>query len=280
MPRKRDLLQLLSRDELATIVDRFDLPAADRRSKEALMDAVASSKKATLGEMLPHLSRDRLKELCRAFDLDDGGREKSLLVDRLTGAKPAEPAPPVKKNGSNGASARSPEQIDLSLGDKLTVDRLEAYLWSAADILRGSIDSSDYKNFIFGILFLKRLSDRFDEECEILVREGDDPEEKDNHQFHVPKRARWSEIQKVATDLGATLNKACSQLEEANHSLEGVLAGIDFNDERKLGDARNRDVVLGRLVQTLLQAVPPQCGSLGAGHAGPGLRVPDREVRG
>jgi type I restriction enzyme M protein len=251
MPQKREVLQLFTRDELAAIVDRFELSASDRRSKEALVDAVASSKKATLTEVLPELSRDRLKELCRAFELDDGGREKSVLVERLTGSRAAESAPASKKNGSstNGASSKAIEPVEVIPGVKLTVDRLEGYLWSAADILRGSIDSSDYKNFIFGILFLKRLSDRFEEECEILVKEGDDPEEKDNHQFFVPKRARWSEIQKVATDLGATLNKACSTLEDANHSLEGVLAGIDYNDERKLGDARNRDVVLGRLVQ-------------------------------
>jgi hypothetical protein len=65
---------------------------------------------------------------------------------------------------------------------------------------------------------LKRLSDRFDEECEALVAEGDDPENKVNHQFFVPKRARWSQIQKVATDLGATLNKACSQLNHGARS--------------------------------------------------------------
>lgn len=129
------------------------------------------------------------------------------------------------------------------------MDALERYLWSAADILRGSIDSSDYKGFIFGLLFLKRLSDRFDEECEALVAGGEDAEDMDNHQFFGPKRARWSEIQRVATNIGEALNKACSALEGANTSLEGVLAGIDFNDERKLGDARNRDVVLGRLVQ-------------------------------
>jgi type I restriction enzyme M protein len=250
MPQKREVLQLFTRDELAAIVDRFELSAADRRSKDALVDAVASSKKATLAEILPELSRDRLKELCRAFDLDDGGREKSALVDRLTGAKAAEAPPPSKKNGAdNGAPAKAIEPVDVTPGVKLTVDRLEGYLWSAADILRGSIDSSDYKNFIFGILFLKRLSDRFEEECEILVKDGDDPEDKDNHQFFVPKKSRWPELQKVATDLGTALNKACSQLEEANHSLEGVLADIDYNDERKLGDARNRDVVLGRLVQ-------------------------------
>ena len=54
----------------------------------------------------------------------------------------------------------------------LSVAQLEQYLWSAADILRGSIDSSDYKTYIFGLLFLKRLSDRFEEEAEKLIAEG------------------------------------------------------------------------------------------------------------
>ena len=122
---------------------------------------------------------------------------------------------------------------------------LRGYLWSAADILRGSIDSSDYKNFIFGLLFLKRLSDRFDEECQALVAGGHDPEDPDEHDFFVPKRARWSEIQKVATNIGETLNKACAALEEKNTALEGVLAGIDYNDERKLGDPSEQDVASG-----------------------------------
>ena len=50
-------------------------------------------------------------------------------------------------------------------------------------------------------------------------------------------------IQKRATNIGETLNKACAALEEQNSTLEGILAGIDYNDERKLGDARNRDTV-------------------------------------
>lgn len=207
MPSKRQVLELLSRDELTAVVDRHDLAVRDRRAKDGLIEAVAASKKATLPEVLSELPRDRLKELCRALDLDDSGREKSALVERLCGAK------------TNGVAPAAPVAAAvIAPGEKLTVERLEAYLWSAADILRGSIDSSDYKNFIFGLLFLKRLSDRFDEECEALVTDGDDPEDEDNHQFFVPKRARWSTIQKVATDVGSTLNKACAELEDANGS--------------------------------------------------------------
>jgi type I restriction enzyme M protein len=143
------------------------------------------------------------------------------------------------------AVARSPS-------GHLTQDALERHLWSAADILRGSIDSSDYKNFIFGLLFLKRLSDRFEEECTTVRAEGGNPEDPDEHEFFVPKRARWSEIQKHAQNLGEVLNKAAAAIEQEAHNgaaLEGVLAGIDFNDERKLGDARQRDQILARLIQ-------------------------------
>ena len=98
------------------------------------------------------------------------------------------------------------EEVALPITGKLDVDQLERYLWSAADILRGSIDSSDYKNYIFGLLFVKRLSDRFEEEAEKLIADGvsetvawTDPDE---HQFFVPDRARWGAIQKTATNIG------------------------------------------------------------------------------
>ena len=265
MPSKRDVLGQFTRDELVEAVERFELPVADRRVKDQLLDAVASSKRAGLADVLAGLARDRLKEICRALGLDDAGREKVVLIDRLSGLKAptvslaseADGVPAARteraaghgRGGSERAASAMPGRVELSPNDRLSVERLEAYLWSAADILRGSIDSSDYKNFIFGLLFLKRLSDRFDEECEALVAGAHNPEDPDEHDFFVPKRARWSEIQKVATNIGETLNKACAALEEKNTALEGVLAGIDYNDERKLGDARNRDAVLARLVQ-------------------------------
>ena len=191
----------------------------------------------------------RMIALCRAFDLDDSGRKKADLAARLMGRTAA------SKDADAGAAM--PPAVSASVTDKLSVAQLEQSLWSAADILRGSIDSSDYKTYIFGLLFLKRLSDRFEEEAEKLIAEGvaaqvawTDPDE---HQFFVPNRARWDAIQKRATNIGETLNKACAALEEQNSALEGVLAGIDYNDERKLGDARNRDTVLARLVQHFSQ---------------------------
>jgi type I restriction enzyme M protein len=280
MPSPRDVLPHLTRDELATTAERHGVAVRDRRSKDALVEALAASSAVTLADLLASFSRDRLKALCRALGLDDAGREKAALVSRITttGLDPSASASSLEPRASAStleprASASSleprasasgpeprasasaprqpaqPDQLEIPLGEKLTTDKLERYLWSAADILRGSIDSSDYKNYIFGFLFLKRLSDRFEEECEALVREGADPDDPDEHAFFVPKRARWAEIQKVSVGLGDALNKACVALEEKNASLEGVLAGIDYNDERKLGDAKSRDTVLARLVQ-------------------------------
>ncbi|OZM58361.1 type I restriction-modification system subunit M [Lottiidibacillus patelloidae] len=123
--------------------------------------------------------------------------------------------------------------------EKLSQQQLESHLWESANILRGSIDSSDYKNYIFGMLFLKRLNDVFVETAKrIEEQEGDDYgwHDRDEHQFFVPERARWSNIQAQTQDIGDTINKAFEALEEENASLQGVLATIDFNDKEKLPD--------------------------------------------
>lgn len=130
---------------------------------------------------------------------------------------------------------------------KLTLQQLEAHLWESANILRGTIDSSDYKNYIFGLLFLKRLDDVFVETARAIEREeGDDYGwyDRDEHQFFVPERARWAHIQAQSQDIGNTINKAFEALEEENPVLNGVLATIDFNDKDKLPDS-----ILMQLIQ-------------------------------
>ena len=135
MPTKRVILAELTRDELRTNVDYYELEVEDRRVKTQLVDALARSRQVPLDEILQDLSRDRLKELCRAFDLDDSGRKKADLAARLMGRTAA--------SKDADASAAMPPAVSASVTDKLSVAQLEQSLWSAADILRGSIDSSD-----------------------------------------------------------------------------------------------------------------------------------------
>ena len=135
----------------------------------------------------------------------------------------------------------------------LTSQELQTKLWQAADILRGQIDSADYKNYIFSLLFLKRLSDRFDEEVELAVRTGVPREvavaDMDEHQFAVPAEAHWSQICSATMNLGETLNVASDAIEEANPGrLDGVLGGTNWNDETKLGSPANRESIIRRLL--------------------------------
>jgi type I restriction enzyme M protein len=140
-------------------------------------------------------------------------------------------------------------------GGQLTLGALELHLWSAVELLRGSLDSSESKNYILAFLLLKWLSDRFEEESETIQQEGGDPEDPDEHQFFVPPLGRWSRLGKVATGLGEALNRAIFELEAVNPSLSGMLSEVDFNDERRLGNSRQRDVTLSRLVHYFSQVV-------------------------
>ena len=255
--QRRMALGVLPRERLAQITTLYDLGVADRRVVAQHVDAIVRARRVDFGAVLDLLSRDELKTVCEALGLDASGRAKRALIGRILGRDARATAergttldqPTAKKPAPERAHIGPEARSTLDPDAMLSREQLERHLWSAADILRGSIDSSDYKGFIFGLLFLKRLSDRFGEECEQLVAEGADPEDADEHQFYVPPTARWDEIRKAPSGLGEVLNIAASALEDANsQALEGVLAGIDFNDERRLGDAKQRDDLLSRLL--------------------------------
>ena len=147
--------------------------------------------------------------------------------------------------------ATASQQQTVSNNSETTTTEYGPQLWRMADTLRGSMDAAEYKHVVLPLIFLKYISDAFEELHEIVLSQADDgadPEEPDEYKaknvFWVPAEARWSRIQSRAKqeDIGKTIGDAMTAIENDNPALRGVLPkdfGRDAVDKERLGDVVN-----------------------------------------
>ena len=149
----------------------------------------------------------------------------------------------------------------------MTLQQLESYLWGAAVLLRGQIDASGYKEYIFPLMFFKRVSDVYDEQYNRYLEESDGDEDYARSQEYdiiVPEGAHWNDVRKVTENVGQTLVDAFRQIEEANPPKEingrmvGGLTGI-FGDK---SGWTNKNKMPDRIILSLIEHFSTQTLSL------------------
>lgn len=133
----------------------------------------------------------------------------------------------------------------------MTQKQLENYLWGAATLLRGVIDAGDYKQYIFPLIFFKRICDVYDEEYEKAFQDSDGDLEyaafAENHRFVVPKGSHWNDVREITSNVGMALQKAMQEIEKENPD---VLYGI-FGDAQWTNKQRLSDEILINLIEHL-----------------------------
>ena len=132
------------------------------------------------------------------------------------------------------------------MSKRISQEELQSYLWGSAVKLRTSIDAGAYKQYIFPLLFLKRICDVYDEEnAHILEEYGDEEalEWEENHQFKIPKGAHWNDIRNTSENVGTAIIEAFHKIEVANPVLKGIFGDGAWTNKRRLPDRLLKDLL-------------------------------------
>lgn len=132
--------------------------------------------------------------------------------------------------------------------EKITLSQLEQFLSKAAWILKGPVDASDFKVYIFPLLFFKRISDVYDEEFQNALKESDGDKEyaalPEMHRFEIPKNCHWKDVREKTTNIGLAIEKALRGIEQANQQfLYGIFGDAQWSNKNKLSDKLLVDLI-------------------------------------
>ena len=131
---------------------------------------------------------------------------------------------------------------------KLTLSQLEQYLSKAAWILKGPVDASDFKVYIFPLLFFKRISDVYDEEFQLALEESEGDADyaslPEFHRFIIPEGCHWKEVRETTSNVGLSIEQALRSIEQANQEyLYGIFGDAQWSNKNKLSDRLLIDLI-------------------------------------
>ena len=149
------------------------------------------------------------------------------------------------------------------MSTRITQQELESYLWGAAVLLRGLIDAGDYKQFIFPLLFYKRVADVWEEEYQAAVSDtgGDLSYAKfsENHRFQIPDGAHWKDVRQTPKNVGAAIQRAMRAIESANPDmLDGIFGDAPWTNRERFPDETLKNLIEHFSTQTLSVASVPE----------------------
>lgn len=268
MPTKLDVVALLTKVDLAALASGAGLAVDARAPKDVFVEAVSKLSRDFLVVGLGEVSRDDLKSMCRRLGLDDSGKTKAEIVDRLLGldkgansrttgsrhqnenhvAVKAKPLLPSAANTHSAKARATPAQPTVS--GRVTAQDLKSHLWNCAEILRGSaVDRTDWKAYILPLLFFKRICDVWDEETTDAAKLFGDVEPvefPEAHRFSVPMGCLWRDVRATPANIGAALAHAMREIERANpDTLYRVFGAADWSNREMLTDEILKDLIEG-----------------------------------
>ena len=156
------------------------------------------------------------------------------------------------------------------MSNRMTIEELQSYLWDSAVLLRTNIDAGSYKQYIFPLLFFKRICDVYDEETTAALEEyGDDAAEFDEEEIHtfiVPEGYHWNDVRAVSENVGVAIVEAFRKVENANSDkLQGIFGDGAWTNKNRLPDRLLKDLLEHFSTKTLSIANCPE-DELGQGY--------------
>ena len=245
------ILSILGRDDLKHIVDDLEIAGVDRRSVEGMRAALGRARRASAADLLWYMQKGQVQEVCEVVGVSTKGKRDELVERLLNGdQKPEQTAKTDTRKGTSLAT-------NGAVNGQVSQSEINGILWKACDTFRGAVDPSEYKNYILVMLFVKYISDVWQDHYDSLKKEYGKNEERilrrlKRERFVLPAHCTFTALyeQRNATNVGEVINTVLDEIEDSNkEKLEGVFRNIDFNSEASLGQTKERNNRLKSLLE-------------------------------